>query len=320
MSDQRITVVGAGLAGLAAARALVDAGAAVLVLDRGRVPGGRLASRRIDERPVDLGASYLTAPEGSRFAGIVDDWVARGLARPWTDAFRVADDERMHGSSTGPIRYAAPAGLRSLAVDLATGLDVRQQAAVARVTADGVELDEGELLASDAVVLAMPDPQARRLLEPAHPLLDLLQRPEQWEPVIAVALRWPERAWPADLHGVFVNDSPTVGFIADDGDRRGDGAPVLVAHTTPALARRHLDDPDTVVPEVVAAVRRILGIAVEPASTYAHRWTFARPAAAHDEPFALDGGVGVAGDGWGGKPSAGAAWTSGDALGRALSA
>ncbi len=94
MSEQHVTVVGAGLAGLACARALHDAGASVRVLDRGRVPGGRLASRRLDDRPVDLGASYLTAEPGSRFAAVVDDWVARGLARPWTDTFRVADDER----------------------------------------------------------------------------------------------------------------------------------------------------------------------------------------------------------------------------------
>lgn len=305
MSDQHVTVVGAGLAGLACARALTDAGRAVRVLDRGRVVGGRLASRGIDERRVDLGASYLTAPQGSRFAAVVDDWVARGLARPWTDAFRVADDERMHGSASGPMRFAAPRGLRSLAEDLAEGLDVRLETAVT--------FEPG-----GPTALAMPDPQARRLLPEGHPLLEVLQSADEWLPVIAVALRWDARRWPADLHGVFVNDSPALGFVADDGDRRGDGAPVLVAHTTPELARRHLDDPAGAVPAVVAAVRRILGIDAEPVSTYAHRWTFARPAAQHDELFALSDGVGVAGDAWGRKASAGAAWASGDMLGRVL--
>ncbi len=307
MSEQHVTVVGAGLAGLACARALRDAGVSVRVLDRGRVPGGRLATRRLEDRPVDLGASYLTAEPGSRFGAVVDDWVARGLARPWTDTFRVADGERMHDAASGPIRYAAPAGLRSLAVDLAEGLDVRQQVTVDALPEDGT------------TVLAMPDPQARRLLPGTHPLLDLLPDADAWAPVIAVALRWDERRWPADLHGVFVNDSPDLGFIADDGDRRGDGAPVLVAHTTPELAQRHLDDPDGAVPAVVTAVRRIIGIDAEPSSTYVHRWTFARPTAPHDEPFALAGTVGVAGDAWGGKPSSAEAWTSGDALGRTLS-
>ncbi|WP_346621622.1 FAD/NAD(P)-binding protein [Blastococcus montanus] len=52
-----VTVIGAGIAGLACARALRDAGREVQVLDRGRAPGGRLSSRTVHGRPVDLGAS-----------------------------------------------------------------------------------------------------------------------------------------------------------------------------------------------------------------------------------------------------------------------
>jgi renalase len=67
-------------------------------------------------------------------------------------------------------------------------------------------------------------------------------------------------------------------------------------------------------------VASLLGIAAPPAWTHAHRWTFARPAATHPEPFLYAGGVGVCGDAWGGKSSVAAAWQSGDALGRAIAA
>jgi predicted NAD/FAD-dependent oxidoreductase len=100
-----VTVVGAGIAGIACARALAAAGVPVRVLDRGRRPGGRMASRTLSQRTVDLGASYLTAHEGSPFAAVVDDWVARGLARPWTDTFAAA----------GPV--AAAVG-RALGIDV----------------------------------------------------------------------------------------------------------------------------------------------------------------------------------------------------------
>lgn len=314
MDSRGTTVIGSGISGIACARALADAGLAVRVLDRGRRPGGRMAGRTLHGRPVDLGASYLTATDGSPFAAVVADWVDRGLARPWTDTFAVAGPDGVTRTTTGPVRYGTPGGLRGLVTDLATGLDVVQERTVAAVTAedDGPAVD-GERV--DAAVLAMPDPQALRLLAPGvGPDLE----PDGWQPTFAVALGWSRRHWPADLHGVFVHDSPALDWLADDGDRRGDGAPVLVAHTTPALAARHLADPEQAVPEVVAAVRRLLGVDAGPEWTHVHRWTFAKPAHPREQAFALAGRVGVCGDGWSAPSRVESAWRSGDALGREL--
>ena len=304
--EQPVTVVGAGIAGLACARALSAAGRAVRVLDRGRRPGGRMASRTLHGRAVDLGASYLTATDGSSFAGVVADWADRGLVRPWTDTFAVAGPDGLRDTTRGPLRYGAPAGLRTLVEDLATGLDVTSGLAVERVSAQDAP-----------VVLAMPGPQAARLLDPAS-AAGRLAAAERWEPTLAVALGWDERRWPADLHGAFVHDSPALSWAADDGDRRGDGAPVLVAHTTADLAGRHLDDPDGAVPAVVGAVRAALGIDADPAWTHAHRWTFARPADPRAEPFWCADGIGLCGDGWSAPSKVESAWTSGTALGTAL--
>ncbi|WP_269191605.1 NAD(P)/FAD-dependent oxidoreductase [Blastococcus sp. VKM Ac-2987] len=308
-----VTVIGAGIAGLACARALQDAGRDVEVLDRGRAPGGRLSSRTVRGRPVDLGASYLTAGDGSPFAAVVADWVDRGLARPWTDTFAVIGPEGDRERKSGPLRYGTPRGSRSLAADLATGLTVRTGTTVREVTA-GPAVDGR---AVPAAVLAMPGPQAARLLDPAGPAGHLAAA-ETWQPALAVVLGWAGRRWPADLHGAFVHDDPAVEWIADDGDRRGDAAPVLVAHTTAGLAAGHLEDPAAAVPAVVAAVRSALGIDGDPDWTEVHRWTFARPAAPRDEPFGLVDGIGLCGDGWHAPAKVESAWSSGAALGRAL--
>ena len=45
---ERVAVVGAGIAGLAAARRLAAAGVEVTVFDKARRPGGRLATRRAE--------------------------------------------------------------------------------------------------------------------------------------------------------------------------------------------------------------------------------------------------------------------------------
>ncbi|MFI5841829.1 NAD(P)/FAD-dependent oxidoreductase [Catenuloplanes sp. NPDC051500] len=292
-----VVVVGAGIAGLACARALVEGGARVRVLERGRVVGGRLASKRYDGRYADIGAAYFVADD-AEFAAQAGSWEARGLARAWTDTLRVYPGGE---KTTGPVRWAAPGGLRSLAADLADGLDVRLSTQVGEVPAD-----------ADAVVLAMPGPQAVRLDPP--PGIVAAANAQTWQPVIAAVLTYPERGWD-DLRGAFVNEHPVLATVCDDGDRRGDRAPVLVAHSTAALAARHLAAPEQAGPILAAAVAELLGLAATP-RVDVHRWTYAQPEPT-DAPYAQDGRVWLCGDAFG-RPRVQTAWLSGRAVARAL--
>lgn len=307
----RVVVVGAGLSGVACARELRAAGVPVRVLDRGHRAGGRMASRRLWDRPVDLGASYLTTSDDD-FLAVVEDWAGRGLARLWTDTFSALGDGGPE-ARPGPLRWGAPGGLRSLVEDLAADLDVERY-----------DVSDLEGLDGAAVVLAMPDPQARRLVADDHPVVTHLDR--EFEPVLAVAARWSERTWDdvsptGRFDGAFVNGDPVVAWVADDGRRRGDDAPVLVVHSTPGLAGRHLADPAAAGPEVVAALRRLMSLP-EPTDVHVHRWTFARPVGERTATHALVDGpgglVGACGDGWGASPKVETAWLSGRDLGREL--
>ncbi|WP_433716971.1 NAD(P)/FAD-dependent oxidoreductase [Actinoplanes sp. CA-051413] len=291
-----VVVVGAGIAGLACARELVAGGAAVRVHERGRVVGGRLASKRLNGRYADLGAAYFVADDPD-FAALAESWRARGLARPWTDTLAVFPGE----PTTGPMRWAAPGGLRSLAADLADGLDVTLSSELSELPDD-----------ADAVVLAMPGPQALRLDPPAA--VAEAARAQVWEPVLAAVCTYEKRSWP-ELHGAFVNDHPVLATIFDDGDRRGDAAPVLVAHSTPAFARLRLADPGAAAGELAAAVNDVLGLTDQP-EVHVHRWTYAQPGAGKPS-FATDGRVWLAGDAFG-KPRVQTAWLSGRAVARAI--
>lgn len=315
MPGAAVVVVGAGISGIACARTLDGAGVPVVVLDRGRRVGGRMAVRTHDGRPVDIGAAYLTVSD-PRFAEVVDDWRARGLARPWTDTLTVLSPGSPARPTTGPVRWAAAGGLRSLVEHLARGLDVRQEQVSAVTRARGGPVVDGT--STRAVVLAMPDPQARRLLGPGLDR-EAAALALAYEPVLAVTAAWDERRWDSGLDAAFVADDDDVAFVADDGRRRGDGAPVLVAHSTTALAERHLAAPDEALTPMLSATSRLLGIDADPRWAQVHRWSFARPATPRDEPFLLsDNGIGACGDGWATKPRVEGAYLSGIALGEAL--
>jgi renalase len=300
--SEPVTIVGAGMAGAACAVVLRAAGADVTIVERGRAPGGRMASPTLHGRRVDIGAGYFTVRDAG-FQAVVDQWATRGLVRPWTDTFAVLAPDTEPATTTGPTRWATPNGLRSLVRDLleSHGIDVQTSTAI-------------DTLPSGPTVLAMPDPQASRLVEISDEV--------PYAPVIAIACAFAERDWPF-TSAAFVNDHPDITFIADDGSRRGDGAAVLVAHTTAARARRHLDTPDDAIAPVVAALRDLLGSA-EPEWTHAHRWIFAQPTGQHAQTFGwvdVDGRrIGLAGDQWcpAGPPRVESAWRSGTDLAHAL--
>jgi hypothetical protein len=317
-----VVVVGGGISGISCARVLVAHGYDVKVLDRGRRIGGRMAVRTEDlsggRHAVDIGASYFTVRD-ERFAKVAAGWDAAGLAGPWTDTFHLLAPEGRVGTTTGLPRWSAPGGLRSLVENLAEGLDVTTGHEVEEVDVEGDRLTvDGE--PARAVVLAMPDPQAADLLpEPVATWLDL-DHGMEWSPVISVWAAWSQRWW-GDLDGAFVDGSPVVSWVADDGSRRGDGAPVLVAHATSVFSAGRLEDPGTAVQPVLDEIARLLGADAlpEPELTRAHRWSLAAPLHPHREPFALHPAlVGVCGDGWGERARVEQAYLSGLALGEAL--
>ena len=119
-----------------------------------------------------------------------------------------------------------------------------------------------------------------------------------WQPVLSLTAVFAERTW-GDLDGAFVNDSGVLDWVADDGRRRGDDAPVLVAHSTPGFAAGHLADPAAAGPALVDALRGLLDLPA-PSTTHVQRWTFAKPVGTRDDAcFLGDAGVGLCGDGWG---------------------
>jgi predicted NAD/FAD-dependent oxidoreductase len=305
-----VLVIGAGVAGLTAARALQRAGLATLVLEKSRGVGGRAATRSVHGARVDHGAQFFTARD-PRFRSEVDGWLRDGVARVWADGFpswSAACGWRDSEPGAHP-RYACPAGMSALGKRLAEGLTVTREArAVAVRPADGaweVELEDGGRRRAPRLVVTAPVPQALDLLGGLDlpPAVRSGLEAVTYAPCFAVMAGYPDAPAPS-WAGVRLPDHPDLAWIANDGAKRNaDGTgTVLVLHATAAFTRRRYDDPPaTIVADLLRAAAAVAPWAERPAWTDHQRWRYALVEAPHPERalLAADGLV-LAGDAFGG--------------------
>ena len=160
----RCIIVGAGIAGLTAARTLIDAGLEVIVLEREANIGGRMSTFRFAEGVFDHGAQFFTVKD-ERFRPLVDLWQEHGVIQDWFHS------QLIRGGASNPDgfpRYCGRKGMQSLVEDLAAGIDVRCGKEVVAISRKGgsytVTISDGESLSGDAIIVTAPVPQALNLL------------------------------------------------------------------------------------------------------------------------------------------------------------
>lgn len=317
MSVFDYAIVGAGLAGLSAARKLAQAGRSVLVLEKGRGAGGRLATRRGEHGRFDLGAQYFTVRD-PRFASAVETWFAAGHVAPWPGRIRVWRDGVLSNTQDDPVRYVGVPGMSALARALCAGLDVRFESRVAAIAFESDlwrlrgERDDAGWQAEN-LVLALPPAQAAALLA-SYPAIANRLAAVNFAPCWALMLSLRDPLdFPAD--GVFVHDSP-LSWLARDSSKPGREGETWVVHANPAWSRANLEKvPEMIVPELGAAFARVVNDVVRPRYADAHRWRYALPDPALPEPCLHypELKLGLAGD-WCGGPRVEGAYLSGLSL------
>lgn len=305
-----ILVIGAGVAGLSAARALRSRGADVIVLEKSRGVGGRAASRTVHGQRIDHGTQFITVRD-ARFAAQVDAWSAAGVVREWSRGVArwTAVEGWQSASAESHPRYACPEGMSSIGKALAAGLDVRRETTVTDVRATGegwtVGTRDGPSFHASAVIVTAPIPQALTMLADVAIADAMRSRLEAvaYAPCHAVAVGFvgaEAPAWP----GVQLPEHPDLAWIAHDSSRRAPGTTdgvTLVLHATPGFSHRRFDDPpEVIVSALLEAARPLLSWNADPAWTYHHRWRYALPEHTLDER-AIDVGPGLtlAGDAFG---------------------
>lgn len=329
MAAMKAAVIGAGLAGAAAARTLRDHGLEPVLFDKGRGAGGRLSTRRTatpaGELLFDHGAQFVTAKTAS-FHAFLSDAMEAGAARLWQARLVSLD----RGGNAHPLREAerfvgAP-GMNALIKHALAGLDVSFQKRAVRMRGEAsawtIHFEDGDTQGPfERVALTLPPEQLIDFLARSDgDFADIITEARQariapcWT-VMAVL----EGPFDPDFDGAKVYGG-AIRWISRMMSRPGaSDAEAVVIQASPDWSQAFLeDDPDFVARQLCEEAYIRFGMP-KPVWSSAHRWRYAMVTEPAHTPFRLgeNGSAGAAGD-WriGGKAEA--AWASGEALGQAL--
>lgn len=315
-----VAIVGAGLAGLAVARTLAAHGVAVRIFDKGRAPGGRLATRRVEQDgrsfAFDHGAQYLTA-RGALFRATLD----ASAARTWPK-----EGQRVGAPRMSAIPRALAEGLDvSLArevVAISGQPGAWQLAHVAPRRPGATPADEAAEMSGpfDAVALAIPAPQAAALMARPAPhlarVLEMVRMAPCWTLMAAFADRLP-------LPDTIRLPTGPIGWAARDSSKPGRDAAseCWVVQAGPEWSRAHLEAKPADAQAALLQAFAALAGGMLPDALYAaaHRWRHALVETPLGAPCLWEParGLGAAGD-WCIAARAEAAVESGAALGAVM--
>jgi renalase len=249
-----IAVIGAGVAGLTCAQQLHQAGYRVVVVEKSRGLGGRLATRRLQGTHADHGVCYLKSKD-DRFKALLTTLLDRSILQTWTDTIYELNAE---GQLIAPPeadrypRYVSPTGISTIAKFLGTGLTIHlnQRVEAIRLTNQTWEL-QFELdgtrssITATAIISAIPATQAVTLLESipeAEEVLARLRSIQFSACISAIAVYSPQDLSAIPWKGVTSIHDPEIGWVGLDSSKQNSPSqPVVVVQSTAAFANRHLE-------------------------------------------------------------------------------
>ncbi|MCT7969526.1 FAD-dependent oxidoreductase [Laspinema sp. D1] len=266
-----IAVIGAGIAGLTCAQQLRCLGHSVVVLEKSRGVGGRVATRRLYDTQADFGAPFLD-PRERLSQQLVQVLSRAGIVVPWTDTVyqvQEGDGQLNPAVNLSAPYYVAPAGINAVGKFLARHLEIWRCRRVQTVTPTDqgnwhLELeamgDSGDAavplaVRAKAVVMAIPAPQAVMVLESGEsglpgPFVDRLKAVE-FDPCISVMAGYPASKQRELVQGeyrgrslLFPPESPLRGLFWQSSKGSGATQPVFVLHSSAEFAEKYLDATD----------------------------------------------------------------------------
>ena len=172
----RIAIVGAGLAGLTAAKILHDY-ADVTVFEKARSVSGRMSTRRAQPYFFDHGAQFFTA-RTSEFKTLVSELIEEGVVSRWDARFVEIENQTITKKRLWDAdypHYVGVPGMSAIGKYLSQETKVELETHIQTIEKSGKKWrltdNQGNIFGEfDWVLFAIPAEQAANILPSSHPL------------------------------------------------------------------------------------------------------------------------------------------------------
>ena len=284
-AHQEVAIIGAGIAGCAAASHLRALHKRVIVFDRGRHPGGRASANRAG---FDYGVPAFTA-DSPAFLERVRQWEQAGLVVPWQPSAKrwVSPGCNLEDIPNDqlPSEWVATKSLAGLFASELAQTQCVQNVHVQRIEFSGDHwslYDDADhcLGRAKQLLLAMPVEQARRLLDESIQSAALpIDRPTQPMSVPQwVSMLEFEEPVSHTADKIDFSNHPVLAAAWSESRKPGGEATKWIVHSQADWAQTRLKiERDTIAEWMFAAFKQALERCPLIMSHRAHRWTFSRP-------------------------------------------
>lgn len=171
-----VIIVGAGLSGISAGKFIMENGLSIKIVDKGKMPGGRLATRRIkfegNNVVFDYGCRYIEL-NSYEFSKALVDLVKSDIIRRWNV---ISEETYASGLENNNMKIIGKHSMRDIALSMAKDLDIANNVKVVRLDRkDGVWnvfMNNGDNMFAKDLILTMPVPQVIDLFKKSELPID----------------------------------------------------------------------------------------------------------------------------------------------------
>lgn len=267
-------IIGAGMAGLSAARTLTQQGHEVTVLDKGRGVGGRMSTKTIENAKSDHGTQYFSV-KTPEFQALISELQAGDIIAEW------------HLAQRDNVRYVGAKGMNTIPKKLASTLNVLVNEKVVLIENNSVTTESGSVYEFDKLIITIPIPQVIELFQNSK--IDFSENDKmvfemiEYQPCIAVMAILKE---PTEIiSGGIILENQSVAWIADNFQKGITETPTVTIHASSAYsAKRFNDDLQEVAKNMLSSINQY----IKPeniVSIQTHRWKFSNATKRYSEPF-----------------------------------
>ena len=312
MQSRKLAVIGAGIAGLACARALQEKNAHVTVFDKGTIVGGRTSVRSQNGFTFDMGAQFFTVLD-PRFSQVAEAASNAGICAPWRGKIVAYDGYGNLRPDSPTQRWVGTPNMNALAQHLAAGVTVATQHRVdviervaQRYVLHGTRSLAGIMLKPhdptaarfenfgtyDGIALCLPAPQASRLLETVHARLAAVTATVAFDPCFAVGFASQYRLETPSFDAAFIGSAGAASashfsWVARNSSKpQRDAQETWVLHASAAWSER---PPDDAANALITAFKEEFSVNnLSVAATVSKQWRYARAATPVDAQYLHD--------------------------------